>query len=178
MSWMNQLNGILQQYSGLDANQAPATAEDDFEQLAQGAPSSALADGLAAAFRSEQTPDFGQMVAQLFANANGQGRASILNMLVRAVGPTILAQVLSRGGGGGGLADLLTGGKREITAEEAEQVSPEAVAQVAEKAEQSDPSIINRVSDFYSQHPTLVKTLGAAALTIALAKIAERQSGG
>jgi hypothetical protein len=33
------------------------------------------------------------------------------------------------------------------------------------------------VSDFYSEHPTLVKTLGAAALTIALTKIAQNQYG-
>jgi hypothetical protein len=85
--------------------------------------------------------------------------------------------VLSRSGsGGGGLADLLRGGQREVTPEQAEQISPEAVAKVAEQAEQKDPSIIDRVSDFYSEHPTLVKSLGAAALTIALARIAQQQN--
>ena len=72
MDWMNQLSGILQQYSGAQPTQAPDTVHDDFDQFAQNAPQSALADGLAAAFRSNQTPAFGQMVSQLFSNAGGQ----------------------------------------------------------------------------------------------------------
>lgn len=176
MDWMNQLSGLLQQYNGAQPSQAPDTVDDDFDQLAQNAPQSALSDGLAAAFRSDQTPAFGQMVAQLFANAGGQQRAGIINTLISAIGPTLLAQVLSRGGAGGGLADLLRGGQREVTPEQAEQVAPEEVARVAEQAEQKDPSIIDRVSDFYSEHPTLIKSLGAAALTIALARVAQQQN--
>ena len=191
MNWMNQIGELLQQYNGADPRRAPDTVENDFDQLAQNAPHTELADGLAAAFRSDQTPAFGQMVSQMFANGDGQQRASLLNTLLRTVGPTILAQVLARrgGGGGGGLAGLLGGAgglggllgggaAPEVTPEQAEQVSPEEVAQIAEQAEQQDPSIIDQVSDFYSRQPALVKTLGAAALTIALAKIADRQYRG
>jgi hypothetical protein len=193
MDWMNQLDGILQQYTGAQPDQAPDTVHNDFDQLAQNAPSSALADGLAAAFRSDQTPDFGQMAANLFSNSSGQQRAGMLNMLLRAAGPLIIQQVLSRaagsgggsssgGSGGGGLGSLIGllggGGQQEVTPEQAEQVSPEAVQELAQQAHQQDPSIIDRVSDFYSAHPTLIKTLGAAALTIALTKIAQRQYNG
>lgn len=178
MDWMNQLSGILQQYSGAqEGGQAPDTVHDDFDQLSQQAPQSALADGLAAAFRSDQTPAFGQMVAQLFSNANGQQRAGILNTLISALGPTIVAQLFSQGGHSG-LAGLLGGGQSQVTPEQAEQVSPAAVQQIAEQAESKDPSIIDTVSNFYAEHPTLVKTIGTAALTIALAKIAERQYKG
>jgi hypothetical protein len=188
MDWMNQLGGILQQYNGAQPNQAPDTVDDDFDQLAQNAPPSALADGLSAAFRSDETPEFGQMAANLYSNSGGQQRAGILNTLLRAAGPAILSQVLSRGansggassgGGGGGIGgiiDLLRGGQQEVTPEQAEQIPPEAVEQIAQQAQQKDPSIIDRVSDFYAEHPTLIKTLGAAALTIALAKIAQRQT--
>jgi hypothetical protein len=176
MGWMDQIGGLLQQYTGAGTAQASNTAHDDFEQLAQHAPSSALADGLAAAFRSNQTPAFGQMAAQLFSNANGQQRAGLLNTLISAAGPAIAAQLLSRGGSSG-LAGLLGGGQTQVTPEQAAQVSPEAVEQLAAHAEQKDPSVIDQVSNFYSEHPTLVKTLGAAALTIALAKIAESQYG-
>lgn len=186
MDWMNQLGGILQQYNGAQPDQAPDTVDDDFDQLAQNAPPSALADGLSAAFRSDQTPDFGQMAANLYSNSGGQQRAGILNTLLRAAGPAILSQVLSRGAGGdgasssgggglGGIIDLLRGGQQEVTPEQAEQIPPEAVEQIAQQAQQKDPSIIDRVSDFYAEHPTLIKTLGAAALTIALAQIAQRQ---
>jgi hypothetical protein len=183
MDWMNQLGGILQQYTGAQPEQAPETVHDDFDQLAQSAPPAALSDGLAAAFRSDQTPDFGQMAANLFSNSGSTQRAGILNTLLRAAGPTILSQVLSRGGGNvgspggiGGLLDKLRGGHQpEVTPEQAEQISPEAVQQIAQQAQDKDPSIIDRVSDFYAEHPTLIKSLGAAALTIALAKIAQRQ---
>jgi hypothetical protein len=176
MGWMDQIGGLLQQYTGANAAQAPDTAHDDFDQLAQHAPSSALADGLAAAFRSNQTPAFGQMAAQLFSNGNGQQRAGLLNTLISAAGPAIAAQLLSRGGASG-LAGLLGGGQAQLTPEQAAQVSPEAVEQLAAHAEQKDPSVIDQVSNFYSEHPTLIKTLGAAALTVALAKIAESQYG-
>ncbi len=175
MDWMKQLSGILEQYNGAQPNQAPQTVDDDFDQLAQNAPNSAIADGLSAAFRSDQTPAFGQMVSQMFGNADGQQRAGILNTLIQALGPTIISQILTRGGGLSGLTGLLGGGQTEVTPEQAAQIPPEAVEQLAAKAEQEDPSIIDRVSGFYAEHPTLVKSLGAAALTIALAKIAQRQ---
>ena len=106
MEWMNQLGGLLQQYSGAGAAQVPTTVNDDFDRIAQSAPTSALADGLAAAFRSDQTPDFGQMTGHLFSNSSGYQRARILNTLISAAGPMILSQVLPRragaSGGGGG----------------------------------------------------------------------------
>lgn len=183
MDWMNQLTGVLQQYTGAAEAQDPATVQDDFDQIAQSAPSSAMADGLAAAFRSDQTPEFGQMAAQLFSNSSGQQRAGILNTLLRAAGPMILSQVLSRkaqsGGGLSSLIGLLSGGQHtEVTPEQAEQIPADAVEEIAAQAEKKDPSVVDQVSNFYAQHPTLVKTLGAAVLSIALAKIAERQQGG
>jgi len=178
MDWMNQIGNILQQYGGAQANQAPATVDNDFDQFAQAAPKSAMADGLAEAFRSNQTPPFPNMLAQLFGQSNGTQRAGILNMLIGTLGPTILSQVLSRAGGGGaGLAGLLGGGQQEVTPEQAEQISPEAIQQAAEEAEKKDPSVIDQISNFYAEQPALVKTLGAAALTVALAKIAQRQYG-
>jgi len=176
---MNQIGGLLQQYNGAQAGEVPDTVHDDFDQFARTAPQSAVAEGLSAAFRSDQTPPFGQMLGQLFGQSNGQQRAGILNTLISALGPTVMSQILSRGGGGAsGLAGILGGGQQEVTAEQAAQVSPEVLQQVAHEAEQKDPSVIDTISNVYAQHPTLIKTLGGAALTIALAKIANRQYNG
>ena len=184
MDWMNQLSGVLQQYTGAATAPAPSNVQDDFDQIAQSAPPSELADGLAAAFRSDKTPDFGQMAAQLFSNSSSQERAGILNRLISVAGPMILSQVLSRrtgsnaGGGLSSLIDMLTNGQQTmITPEQAEQIPAEAVQEIATQAEKKDPSVIDQVSNFYAEHPTLVKTLGAAALGIALSKIAQRQQG-
>lgn len=196
MDWMNQLGGLLQQYQGANAQQHPQTIDNDFDQVAQAAPQNMMSQGLSEAFRSNQTPPFGNMVSQMFANSSGQQRASILNTLIAAAGPLVAQQVLGRmmggGGGGGALGGLLGGGggnplgalggllggggaQPPITPEIAEQIPPQAVEQIAQQAESQDPSVIDRMSDFYSQHPTLVKGLGAAALAIALSRIAQNQ---
>jgi hypothetical protein len=95
----------------------------------------------------------------------------MLNQLIAAVGPSTVAQMA----GGGMLASLLGGGASQVTPQQAQNISPEVVQQIATHAEKTDPSIVDRASAFYAEHSTLVKTLGGAALTIALAKVAERQ---
>ncbi|HYG79451.1 MAG TPA: hypothetical protein VD861_03640, partial [Pyrinomonadaceae bacterium] len=102
-------------------------------------------------------------------------------------GPAILSRITGGGGGGalgggggGGLSDLINifkGGQQEVTPEQAQQIPPEAVQEMAQQAQKEDPSIIDRISDFYAEHPTLVKTLGTAALTILLSRVAKRQFG-
>lgn len=188
MDLMNELSGLLKQYTGAQADAAPETVHDDFNQVVQAAPQPAVADGLSEAFRSDQTPDFGQMTAKLYNNSNPQQQAGLLNTLLKYAGPTILSHLTgggaasgSAGSGGGGLSDLINifkgGGQQEITPEQAQQIPPETVEQIAAQAQKHDPSIIDTVSNFYAQHPTLVKTLGTAALTIILSKMAKSQFG-
>jgi hypothetical protein len=172
---MDQIGSLLQQYSGSGVQAPPEQAEEHFDRFAQAAPHSAVADGLAAAFRSNDTPPFPQMIAQLFGQSSGYQRAGLLSTLISAAGPTVVSQILSRHGASG-LAGLLGGG-HDVSPEAAQQVSPEAVAEIAQQAEQHDPSVVDMASNFYAQHPQLVKTLGAAALTVALAKIASAQQG-
>jgi hypothetical protein len=180
MSWMNEISGLLQQYAG-GAALAPDEVHDHFDQVAQAAPQSALISGLTSAFNSSSTPPFENMVGQLFANGNGQQRAGLLNTLLATAGPALLSQAMSRGGGGGGgLAGLLgaLGGGGSVTPEQAQQIDPDDVQQLAAAAAQHDPSVVERVSGFYAAHPTLVKTLGAAALSLIMAKVAQHGQGG
>src|SRR4030095_7108227 len=160
VNWMNDLGGLLNQYSGTSARQAPDTVYDDFDRFAQAAPHSELAEGLAEAFRSDQTPPFAQMLGQLFGQSGGHQRASILNTLIATLCPTLIAQLMARRGESG-LAGLLGGGAREVTSQQAEQVPPEAVQEIAAEAEKKDHSIIDRLSEIYAEHPTLIKALGS-----------------
>jgi len=166
MNWMETLGPLLQQYTGSNPSQPAPNVEDHFDQVAQAAPASTVAEGLAAAFRSGQTPPFAQMASELFGNSGGSQRAGVLNALLSAAGP-------------GGLSALgsLFGGQTQVTPEQAQNIPPEVVQQMAEHAEKHDPSIVDRLSQIYAEHPTAIKTLGGAALTIALAKVAERQRG-
>jgi hypothetical protein len=171
MTLLDNVTNLLKQYAS-GSPQAPSNVSEHFDQVAQAAPTSSIADGIAAAFHSDQTPAFGQMLSGLFAQSNGEQKAGLLNQLVGSVGPGMLAQLA----GGSALAGLLGGGAKAITPEQAQQISPDLVQQLATHAEKTDPSIIDKASAFYAQHPTLVKTLGSAALSIALAKVAKRQA--
>ncbi|MGA9587016.1 MAG: hypothetical protein WBQ95_16900 [Terracidiphilus sp.] len=170
MTLLDSVSNVLNQYSsGSTPNAANAT--EHFDQVAQTAPPNAIAEGLSAMFKSNQTPAFGSMVGNLFNGSNGEQKAGMLNQLIASVGPSTVAQMA----GGGVLASLLGGGASQITPQQAQNVSPEVVQQLAAHAEKTDPSIVDKASAFYAQHSTLVKTLGGAALSIALAKVAERQ---
>lgn len=170
------LGGLLQQYLGAGAGQAAANAPDHFHQVAQAAPPDAVSHGLAEAFRSDQTPPFGQMVSQLFAQGTPEQKAGMLQQLLGSLNPAALAAL----GGTGALGSLLsvsagTGvAPAAISPQQASQLTPAQVEQIAAHAEKQNPSIIDTMSNFYAQHSGLVKTLGSAALTIALAKIANR----
>jgi hypothetical protein len=172
MSWLEQLGGLLRQYTG-GANQPPPDVHDHFDQVAQNAPAGALAGGIASAFRSDQTPPFPQMVGQLFGQSNSAQQAGLLNTLLQSAGPGVLQQVL----GGGGLAGLLGGGG-QVTPQQAAQIPPQAVQQIAAQAASQNPSVVDTVSNFYAQHPTLVKSLGAAAAAAVLGGLARQHFGG
>ena len=51
MNWVESLGPLLQRYAGSQSAQAPPDVEQHFDQLTEAAPSSEIAEGLAAAFR-------------------------------------------------------------------------------------------------------------------------------
>jgi hypothetical protein len=166
------LGGLLQQYLGRGADQPVADAANHYEQVAQNASPELVSQGLSEAFRSNQTPPFGQMVGQMFGQANPQQQAGMLSQLLSGLAPGALA-ALTASGALSGLAGQLTGGSTAaISPQQAAQLTPDQVQQIAEHAQQHNPGIVDQMSGFYAQHSGLVKTLGSAALTIALAKIA------
>ena len=166
------LMDMLKQYVGGSGPTSEAEVNEHFDQAAQSVPQSAMADALSHAFHSDQTPAFGQIVGSLFSKSNNEQKAGMLNHLLSSVGPSALGST----GGGGVLSSLLAGGTKLLTPEQAKTISPETVQQLASHAERTDPSIVDKASSFYSQHPALVKTLGAGVLSIAMAKLAERQA--
>ena len=176
------LGSLLQQYVG-GASVPAQQAEEHFDQASRGASTDLLSTGLAAMFRSDATPAFGQMAGQLFGQANPNQQAGMLNQLIAGMGPTVLSALLNPGGSGalgglGGLLGQLTGGGTPaLTPAQASALTPEQVQVIASHAEQSNPGIIDQMSNFYAEHPTLVKTVGGAALSIALAKMAEHARG-
>ena len=165
------IGSLLQQYLGGGAAQMNADrAADDFDKVAQNTPHSAMAEGVTEALRSDQTPPFPQMLGQLFGKSNPSERAGMLNELLGSLGPGILSSIA-----GGKLGNLFggAGAPTTITPEQAATMTPEQVEQIAKQAEQENPSIVERMGDFYAEHPQLVKTIGGAALAILLGRVAQ-----
>ena len=176
------LGNLLQQYLGGGQPGNTAQVEQHFDEVANNASQSSLGNGVAEALRSDKTPPFGEMVGQLFNNGNPQQRAGMLNQLIAGLSPSILGSLGGALGGGaaaGGLGSILgglmggqAGGTPTITAEQASQIDPAQVQQIAERAQAHNPGIIDQMGNFYAAHPTLVKTLGGAALAIVMGKMA------
>jgi len=169
---------ILKQYadpSGVN----PDRVGGHFDEVAQQSNPNDLGNGVAAAFRSDATPPFGQMVGDLFGRSDPQQRAGILNQILQSVGPSVLAGlgggVLGRVLGGAG-ASAPSGAAPTITPAQASQISPADAAAIAAHAEQHDGSIVDKAGQFYAQHPALVKSLGAAAMAIVLGRMHSGQS--
>ena len=190
MEWMKQVGDVLDRYGDATPNRPAEMVQTDFDLFARNAPPAAVSEGLAAAFRSDQTPEFAQMASQLFGRASGPQRAGMLNALLATLGPIVLQQILARrqrgptsgtAPGGGGLGDVLGkilrgDGPPKVTPEVAEQVTPQEVEEIAREAEKKDPSVIDRISEIYAQQPQLLKVLGGAALAIALGRMAQRRN--
>jgi hypothetical protein len=168
---MALLNDILARYlGGQPESGQPA---EDFQHVAQNVSPDVLGKGLSAALGSAQTPPAGQMVSQMFEASTPEQRAAMLNRLIAALGPagsSIIVGMLGRG-------NAATGATRAVTPEQASQVSPQQVQDVVTRAQQHDPGILDSLGGFYAQHPGLVKTLGAAALAIALGRISQHLRG-
>ena len=160
----------------------PTDTQADFDEVARQVPSSALAGGLADAFRSDETPDFGQMAASLFGGSNGQQQAGLLGQLIKSVRPALLSSVA-----GGALGRMSQGSFQgsassadgvfaatQISASDLSQLTPDQVRELATKAQRQDPGVLDRVGAFYEEHPEVVKVLGGAALAIALGQVATR----
>ena len=171
MDWMNAAKDMFDKYSGRSGGTAtiPDDAHQDFQQVAQSAPSNVVADGISQAFRSNETPPFPEMLGNLYNNSNSNQRAGVLNELLGSLGSGGLASLP----GLGGLSSLLGGGN--LTPEQVNEVSPQQAQQIAAHAEQQDPSVVDRVSGFYAQHPQVMKAAGGLALSIALRHMLRRR---
>jgi hypothetical protein len=171
MDWMNAIGDIIHKYSGQGGGTAaaPDNPHEDFQKVSQAAPSDVVAGGISQAFRSDQTPPFPEMLSNLFGQSNPNQRAGVLNELLSSIRPGALAALP----GLGTLSSLPGGGN--VTPQQASQISPDQVQQIAAHAENQNPSVVDRVSGFYAQHPQVMKAAGGLALSIALQHILKRR---
>lgn len=154
----------------------PTDTHQDFDEVARQVPVEALGGGIADAFRSDRTPDFGSMAASLFGGSNPQQRAGLLGQLLRGVAPAVLSG-LANGAFGRmlqGAAPAPPGAPADLSPTDVAHINADQVREVAQAAEKQDPGVLDRVGAYYAQHPEVFKVLGGAAMAIALGQIATR----
>jgi hypothetical protein len=167
MSLFDEVKGMLSQYASGTAPAGDAGAH--FQQVAQSVDSGTLAQGIAAAMRSSDTPPFAQMVSQLFSSGSPDQKMAMVNILLSSVSPEQRAQLSA-------LIPGLSAASATTGTSAASSLSPDAIQALAHHVEQHDAAIVDRMSALYAAHPTLVKTLGSAAMMIAMRAIAERRA--
>lgn len=148
------VDGLLQQLADHGNQPAPPEVQEEFHQIAQSAPPQVLSQGLQDAFESDRTPPFAQMVGQLFGHANDQQKRGMLGTLLGGLG------------GAHPATSAVT-----ATPEQAPQLSTGQVEQIAQQAQQANPGIVGQMSQFYAQHPVLVKSLGGMAMALVLGRM-------
>ena len=146
MTWMD----VLSRYRNA-AQTPPPTVDADFDAIANQVPRHDLSAGLEEAFRSEQTPPFEQMARRLFEHSDPEQRAGAVNRFREALG------------------------RGPVTPEEARDLSPNEVETMAAQAHANNPGVLSRISQFYADHPQVVRMLGQAALGIAMNSMAMRR---
>lgn len=156
-------NDVLRQYVADTGVRSAHKVATDFDQVAQALPAEALTTGLSEAFRSDQTPAFEQLLVQSFEQGDPQQRAAVLGRLLDAAGPEVLRGLQEQG--------LLP---PRVDHESFRQLRPEEVEAIAGAASRDNPALIDDISNCYAADPALAKTLGGAALNVALEKIAHR----
>jgi hypothetical protein len=168
MSWLNTISELAERYRG-NAAQGGAKTHEDFQRVAQSAPQDVLSNGIAHMFRSDETPAFPDMISSIFRQSNQTQKAGLLSELLSSLAPEVLGGLP----GLGGLAGK-PGGAGSDPKVLANQLSPEQVQQIAAHAQVHDPSIIDRVSRFYSEHPEVLKAVGGLALGVAMRHMMRR----
>ena len=108
------------------------------------------------------------MLSGLYGQSNPAQKAGILNQLLGALPPGTASQILTSLGLGSVAGAVASG---NVTPQQAQQVSPEAVQTIAAQAAKKDPTIVDRAAGFYAQHPTLVKAIGAGALAFLMSRM-------
>ena len=172
MGLADGLGQLLQ--NALGGNASEADVHSAFDQVSGAVPHGDLSGALSQVFNSDKTPPFEQMLGGIFQQSSPDQKAGILNQVIAALGPSAGNVLGGLGGTGGlgGLAAVLQGGGT-VSPAQAQDISPQAVEVIAQKAQAANPSIVDAVSSFYAKNPQLVKAIGAGALAMLMSRLSK-----
>ena len=105
----------------------------------------------------------------MFSQSDPQQKAGILNRLLQAAGGAVALSNL-----GFKMPGLGSGADVTVSPSQAQQVSPAAVKEMADHAQQQNPGIVEQAGEFYSRHPELVQALGTGVAIWVMQRLVRR----
>jgi len=164
------LGSLLQQHAGHVTAADPDGVAQAFKHIVGEQSQSSVAQGIARAFLSDDTPPFAQMVSQLFFRSDSGLRTELLNLLLDNVSPTMLSALA------GSVGTLFTeNGHPHLSTEQITDITPPQVAEIAVVAQQHNPGIVERVAMLFARHPDIFNGLDSDILKVALGSMAQQR---
>ncbi len=161
MAFMDQIGGLLQQYSqGVAVPREQA--RQDYDRIAEAVPPGVLASVIGPALSSLGAPQVEERVRNSATEMSEPVRGQFVQQLLGAL----------TGGGVNLPAVLGQLGISPRVAQQPQAATPEDVGKLAAHVQQTRPDLFNQAMSFFKDHPMLVKVLGA----VAVAKIAQHLS--
>ena len=161
---MGLLDALSQIANAISQNSQPQQSHVD--EIVRDAPRDTVREGLREAFDAGDTPSMGEQVGQMFGQSSNQQQAGLINQVIQALGPAAAAALA-----GGVLQKVMKPGEQQIDADAVTQLSPTEVTQVVNEAQQQQPELSQRLSEFYADNSGLLKALGGVALLAAAIKM-------
>ncbi|HEY0846258.1 MAG TPA: hypothetical protein VGE12_12890 [Noviherbaspirillum sp.] len=175
MNRENDVSAVLQQYSAETGVHSVQKVEQDFVAIAQHVPAGDLTGGLAQAIHSEQTPPFDELMRDSYMRGGATQRAAMLKRLLDGASAEVLRPLVNDN-----VFPHVDVARQSLAAVHVDesiagQLAPETFQQVARLAVEEDPAVIDRMIEFYAIDPDAGRTLGGAALSVAMGKVADNR---
>ena len=153
MSLLDQLGGVLNNVMSGNLNQQQLNSH--YDQIASAVPPQTLGAAIGPALQALGVGGAQQGIANSAQQMTPGQRGGLMQQLLGGLG--------SSGVNVGSVLSQL--GINQSVANNPQSATPEEVAALASHAQANNPGVFQDAMSFYSQHPTLVKALGAAAIT-------------
>lgn len=169
----NDVSAVLRQYAAETGVHSVQKVEQDFVAIAQQVPADEITGGLVQAIHSEQTPPFDELMRQSFERADAAQRTAMLKRLLDGASPRVLQPLTDNS-----VLHYIGRDEYRVAAVHVDDtiagtLSPGVFQQIASEAAAQDPSVVDRMSEFYAVDPDAGRTLGGVALSVALGKMSE-----
>lgn len=164
MSFFNSIGGLLNQYIGGSGAASTEEAHEHYDQVTSAVPAGILGSAIGPALQSLALGEVQQHIFNSASQMSSEQRGGLVQSL--------LGGFVSSGTNVSSLLAQL--GINPSVADNPESASPEEVAALAAHAHQNNPDVFHRAMAFYAEHPTLVKAMGAAAVSAIIYEIAKR----